>query len=92
MPAYDRKFQNFNEWFDETLLKARIVDKRFPVKGFLVYLENGTFILKKVRELLERELEKTGHKEMMFPLVIASENFSREAEHVKILRRGLHSK
>jgi len=83
MVSCDKKFQNFSQWFDELLLKARIVDNRYPAKGFLVYLENGMFILKKIRELLEKELEKTGHKEMMFPLVITLDNFSREAEHVR---------
>jgi len=83
MPTYDKKFQNFSQWFDEVLLKARIVDNRYPAKGFLVYLENGALILRKIRELLEEELEKTGHKEMMFPLVITLDNFAREAEHMK---------
>ena len=34
------KFQNFSTWFDKVLFDARIVDDRFPVKGFSVYLEN----------------------------------------------------
>lgn len=79
----DRKFNNFVQWFDELLLSARIIDTRYPVKGFFVYLENGMFMLEKIRELLESELEKTGHKKMMFPLIIPFESFSRESEHIR---------
>jgi hypothetical protein len=28
------KYRNFSEWFDKLVLEARIVDDRFPVKGF----------------------------------------------------------
>jgi prolyl-tRNA synthetase len=41
------KYRNFSEWFDKLVLEARIVDDRFPVKGFSVYLENGAFILRR---------------------------------------------
>ena len=78
-----KKFENFSSWFDDLLLKARIVDNRFPVKGFLVYMENGAFMLDKIKELLEEELERTGHKKMYFPLVTSEELFGREAEHIK---------
>ncbi len=78
-----KKFENFSSWFDDLILKARIVDNRFPVKGFLVYMENGAYILDEIRRLLENELEKTGHKKMYFPLVTSEELFGKEAEHIK---------
>ncbi|MEM2015981.1 MAG: proline--tRNA ligase [Nitrososphaerota archaeon] len=77
------KFSNFTEWFDQLLLEARIADNRFPVKGFLVYLENGAYIMERIRRILEEKLERTGHKLMLFPLVTTEEFFSREAEHIK---------
>ncbi|MEM1999676.1 MAG: proline--tRNA ligase [Candidatus Caldarchaeum sp.] len=77
------KYRNFSEWFDSLLLDARIVDDRFPVKGFSVYLENGAFILKRIREMLEDELNRTGHKEMIFPLVTTDELFGKESQHIK---------
>ncbi|MEM3052214.1 MAG: aminoacyl--tRNA ligase-related protein, partial [Candidatus Caldarchaeum sp.] len=77
------KYRNFSEWFDSLLLDARIVDDRFPVKGFSVYLENGAFILRRIREMLENELNTTGHKEMIFPLVTTDELFGKESQHIK---------
>ena len=78
-----KKFENFSAWFDDLILRARIADNRFPVKGFVVYMENGAYIMDKIRELLEGELEKTGHKKMYFPLVTSEELFGKEAEHIK---------
>lgn len=78
-----KKFENFSSWFDDLILKARIVDNRFPVKGFLIYMENGAHILDEIKRLLENELEKTGHKKMYFPLVTNEELFGKEAEHIK---------
>ena len=77
------KFQNFSSWFDKVLFDAKILDDRFPVKGFSVYLENGTFILRTLQQLLESELARTGHKEMLFPLVTTDELFAKEAEHIR---------
>ncbi|MCS7132674.1 MAG: proline--tRNA ligase [Nitrososphaeria archaeon] len=78
-----KKFENFSNWFDDLLLKARIVDNRFPVKGFLIYMEHGAYILDEIKKLLEAELEKAGHKKMYFPLVTSEELFGKEAEHIK---------
>jgi len=77
------KFSNFTEWFDQLLLNAKIADNRFPVKGFLVYLENGAYIMERIRRMLEEKLEETGHKLTLFPLVTTQELFAKEAEHIK---------
>ncbi|MEM4290021.1 MAG: proline--tRNA ligase [Nitrososphaerota archaeon] len=77
------KFERFSEWFDNVLLTARIADNRYPVKGFIVYLENGWFVIERVRRRLEELLEEDGHLPMYYPIVATLENFSREAEHIK---------
>jgi prolyl-tRNA synthetase len=77
------KFRNFSDWFDGILLTARLADTRYPVKGFYVYLEQGWFVIERVRRMLEELLEADGHLPMYFPLVATLENFSREAEHIK---------
>ncbi|MCS7142944.1 MAG: proline--tRNA ligase [Aigarchaeota archaeon] len=78
-----KKDDEFNEWFDEVLLNARIVDARYPVKGFIVYLENGRKVIESVQRILEGKLEADGHRPMTFPIVATEENFSKEAEHIK---------
>lgn len=78
-----KKFENFSEWFDEILFSADILDNRYPVKGFAVYKSWGFRILKNIMEILEKELDKTGHVPMLFPVVIPEDMFSKEAEHIK---------
>jgi len=33
-----RKFESFSSWFDDLIIRARIADNRFPVKGFLSFI------------------------------------------------------
>ena len=51
---------DFAKWYLEVIDKCSILDKRYPVKGFPVYMPWGMFIVKQVANALEREMEKTG--------------------------------
>ncbi|RJS85954.1 proline--tRNA ligase [Candidatus Bathyarchaeota archaeon] len=81
-----KKFDNYSEWFDDVLFNADILDYRYPVKGFAVYKSWGWRIIKRIIDMLERELESTGHEPMLFPVVIPEDTFAKEAEHI----RGFH--
>ncbi len=78
-----KKFTNFTEWFDDLIFNAEIIDNRYPMKGFSVYKSWGTKIAKKITEILESELEATGHEPMLFPVLISEDDFAKEAEHIK---------
>jgi len=78
-----KKYENFTEWFDNILFNADILDNRYPVKGFAVYKGWGWRIIRKIIEILEAELEATGHDPMLFPVVIPEDSFAKEAEHIK---------
>ena len=77
------KKSDFSEWYLEAVRKAGVVDQRYPVKGFPVYLPNGMFAIREITRMLEQELEKKGHDVYAFPVVIPEENLNREKEHVK---------
>ncbi len=77
------KKEKMSEWFNRVLLEAEIVDIRYGVKGFIVYMPYGMSIMKKIIKLYERELEDTGHKPILFPVVIPESNLRKEAEHIK---------
>ncbi|MCW4020412.1 MAG: proline--tRNA ligase [Candidatus Bathyarchaeota archaeon] len=78
-----KKFENFSEWFDETLFNAEIIDTRYPLKGFAVYKAWGSRITRKIVEMLEEQLETTGHDPMLFPVTISEDSFAKEAHHIK---------
>jgi len=76
-----QKDENFGEWFDKVLLKAQVVDDRYPVKGFTVYTGWGFSIAKRIVRMLEERLEED-HQPMQFPVVIPEDAFQKEAEHI----------
>ena len=77
------KEKNFSEWYNEILKLGEIVDIRYPIKGMPIYLRNGAFVLREMLRLLEKELEKTGHFSLLFPVVIPISLFKKESEHIK---------
>ncbi len=78
-----KKFQDFSTWFDDVLVKAEIMDNRYPVKGFAVYKPWGAKVTKKVISMLEDELDATGHDPAFFPVAISEDDFAKEAEHIE---------
>lgn len=77
------KFDNFSKWFDDVLFKGGILDNRYPVKGFAVYMGWGTRIMNKVTGILEERLEATEHDPTLFPVAISEDAFAKEAEHIE---------
>ena len=78
-----KKNVNFSKWYTEINQKAELSDLRYNVKGFVVFRHWSTQIMNKMFEILEKELERTDHKPVLFPAVIPESNFKKEAEHVE---------
>lgn len=77
------KEKNFSEWFSEILQRAELIDIRYNVKGFEVFMPWATIIIEKMYDLFEAELQLRGHLPCIFPAVIPEENFHKEKEHIK---------
>lgn len=76
-----KKFENFSEWFSEVVEKCGLADIRYPVQGFIVHKPWSFFVIRKIIQAFEEELEKRGHEAVLFPLVIPEENLVKEKEH-----------
>lgn len=76
-----RKSENFSEWYTQVVDKADLADTRYNVQGFIVHKTWSMKIIREMFKLFERELEKTGHEPVLFPLVIPEENLKKEGEH-----------
>jgi len=81
--ALPDKYRNMSEWYTEILERAEVIDIRYGVKGFIVYRPFGMILMKNIIKLFEEELEKTGHKPFLFPVVIPERNLRMEKEHIK---------
>jgi prolyl-tRNA synthetase len=77
------KEKDFSEWYNTIIRQAGIIDDRYNLKGFVVYRPYGYFMLKAIAKLFEDELEKRGHQQVLFPVLIPEENLAKEEEHVK---------
>ncbi|MFV2016220.1 MAG: aminoacyl--tRNA ligase-related protein, partial [Candidatus Heimdallarchaeota archaeon] len=76
------KATNFNEWYNEIIRLAQLVDMRYGVKGFIVYREWSTISIKKIFQAFEDLLDVDGHSPTIFPIVIPESKFEVEKEHV----------
>ena len=77
------KENNFSQWFTEIIKTAELADLRYNVKGFIVFRPWAVQCMKQMYRVFERELEKRGHKPVIFPAVIPERNFHLVAEHVE---------
>jgi len=81
----ERKFwsENYSEWFHKVIAEVPVYDTRYPVKGTGVWTPFGFKIRKVVTQIIREELEKRGHEEVLFPLLIPDYMLNKESEHIK---------
>jgi len=84
LPVKRQKWnEDFGEWFRDVLIKAGIMDYRYPIKGSGVWMPYGFKIRRNVLQILRDLLDNTGHDETLFPLLIPETSLAQEAAHVK---------
>jgi len=77
------KKTDFGEWYNETVEKAQLCDKRYPIKGMNVWTPYGWKLMTQIDAYIRREMVATGHDEVCFPLLIPQTEFNKEKEHIK---------
>jgi len=85
MPTISRKqwSRHFGKWFRRVLIGAGIMDYRYPIKGMAVWLPYGFKLRQNLLKVIRNLLDKTGHQEVRFPLLIPETSLAKEAEHMK---------
>ena len=78
-----KKSADFMEWYYEAVQKADVVDTRFGVKGFFVFMPTAMTVIEEMYRMLETALKATGHQPLHFPVVIPESEFKKEAGHIK---------
>ena len=77
------KYKNFSEWYDYVIEAADIIDKRYPVKGMLVWKPYGYKALKLTMAILENLLEEYDHYEAYFPMLVPEDIFAKEKDFLE---------
>ncbi|MEA3458276.1 MAG: proline--tRNA ligase [Candidatus Thermoplasmatota archaeon] len=78
-----KKDEDFNEWYNEIVELADLCDKRYPIKGMNVWRPYGWKLMNHVDGLIRKEMMKTDHQEVYFPLLIPESSFKKEEEHIE---------
>ncbi len=77
------KEENFSEWYSQLVDKAQLADIRFGIQGFLVHKPWGYYIIRKIYEYLEEEVDRQGHLQYLFPISVKEKNLTKESEHAR---------
>jgi prolyl-tRNA synthetase len=73
--------ENFSKWYQAVVHKADLAVNS-PVRGCMIIRPNGYGIWERIRYLLNKRIEETGHENLYFPLFIPLSFFKKEATHV----------
>lgn len=76
------KDEDFSAWYNDIIEDAGLIDKRYPVKGMDTWMPYGMDIRNLVDDVIDDEMERTGHDEYEFPLLIPKTEFQKEADHI----------
>lgn len=74
---------DFSAWYNDVIWRAEIMDVRYPVKGLYVWYPFGFGLRRHTYAILRDLLDRSGHEEALFPLLIPRTEFMKEAEHIK---------
>ena len=75
-----KKSNDFSDWYTQCVLKSSIADYS-PSKGFIILRPYGYAIWEIIRQLLDDELRKTGHKNGFLPVLIPESLLTKEKDH-----------
>jgi len=72
------KVDNFNDWYPFIVEASDLVDKRYPIKGMDVWRPYGWKTMRLIDSLTHKEMERTDHEEVNFPLLIPENLLEKE--------------
>lgn len=74
---------DFNKWYNDILIDADLIDKRYPIKGMPIIKPNGLYIHNTIMKYIENEWDRQEIEKMQFPLLIPKKFIEKEREHIK---------
>ncbi len=79
---FKAKKSDFAAWYEQILVAADLLDKRYPVKGMPVWKSAGWFMQEKIMRLVEEQWEEQDIEKCQFPLCIPETFLKKEEDHV----------
>tara|TARA_B100000809_G_scaffold39166_1_gene34267 strand:- start:4831 stop:6291 length:1461 start_codon:yes stop_codon:yes gene_type:complete len=82
MAKITKQSESFSKWYTDVILEADLADYG-PVKGTMVIKPYGYSLWSNVKNILNKKIEESGHKNAYFPLFIPKSFLEKEAKHVE---------
>ncbi|WCA22232.1 proline--tRNA ligase [Candidatus Phytoplasma oryzae] len=73
---------NFSKWYTDICLKSELIEYS-DIKGFFIYLPYGYAIWENIQLFLNKNLKKSNHQNVYFPLFFPENLFKKEKEHIE---------
>lgn len=73
---------HLSDWYQEIIHQAELADQA-PVRGCIIIRPYGCKIWELIKDIVDKKIKATGHKNAIFPLFIPESFFKKEAEHVE---------
>jgi len=80
--------EDFNMWYPAIVEIADLVDKRYPIKGMDVWKPYGWKAMTLIDGLTRAEMDRTGHEEYKFPLLVPEDLLDKENKLVSLLKKA----
>jgi len=77
-----KKYEDFNQWYNDIVEESGLCDKRYPVKGMNIWTPYGWKLMQNIDRETRRLVNGTGHQEVKFPLLVPQKEFEKEADHI----------
>lgn len=77
-----KKTEDFNEWYNQLVLKADMIDYS-SVSGCIVFKPNSYAIWEKIQHIINDKIRRSGHRNCYFPMFIPESLLKKEAEHIE---------
>eukprot|EP00761_Pharyngomonas_kirbyi_P013896 gb/GECH01013925.1/.p1 GENE.gb/GECH01013925.1/~~gb/GECH01013925.1/.p1 ORF type:complete len:490 (+),score=137.99 gb/GECH01013925.1/:1-1470(+) len=78
---YPKTKDGFPAWFENILISAEVVDKRYPAKGMPVFMPYGFHMHNAIMNILEKEWDKMEVLKAQFPTFVPESFLKRETEN-----------
>lgn len=75
-----KKSFDFSDWYTQCVLKSGIADYS-PSKGFIILRPYGYAIWEIIKDILDNEFKRTGHKNGFLPVLIPESLLTKEKHH-----------
>ncbi|NGX34756.1 MAG: Proline--tRNA ligase [Candidatus Anoxychlamydiales bacterium] len=74
--------EDYSTWYQE-VVKAADLAEHFPVRGCMVIKPWGYSLWENIKNILDKKIKDTGHKNAYFPLFVPLSFLEKEATHVE---------